>query len=154
MIRSAAALAERLHYPALWIDRGLYPEALYRVQLAAFESEARQRGIASAEYQPAGAEHYRYGAFTFWLQQKPDAGVADALMEAAIADPDPRMASAVMNDLLAGYRLSPAVVELAIKAIRQSGRYAISADALESYLRHGRARPEAAPGPDAVGDGS
>ena len=136
MSLSTRELTERLDYPAVWHDRGLYLDALYRVQLAAFVSEAEGHGVAPATYRPTGgSEHYRYGAFGFWLQREPGPEIVDALMEAAIADPDPRMASVAMNDILAAYRPSVAMLELAIRVVRQSRRYSISADALAEYLR-------------------
>jgi hypothetical protein len=103
-------------------------------------SEAEAHGVAPSTYRPTGgSEHYRYGAFGFWLQRGPDPEIVDALMEAAIADPDPRMASVAMNDILAAHRPSAAMLELAISAVRQSGRYSISADTLAEYLRDIRA---------------
>ena len=91
MSLSTTELSERLGYPAVWHERGLYLDALYRVQLAAFVSEAEGHGVPLATYRPtAGSEHYRYGAFGFWLQRGPGPEIVDALMEAAIADPDPR----------------------------------------------------------------
>ena len=45
------------------------------------------------------------------------------------------MASAAMTDILAAYRPSVAMLELAIRVVRQSRRYSISADTLAEYLR-------------------
>lgn len=148
MTLSPSELADRLHYPTLWTERGLYPDDLYRVQLAAFVAEARERGIPPEEYRPAGGtEHYRYGAFRFWRHRNPSPAILEALLEAAVADPDPPMAGAAMKDILATYSPTRAMVELAIQAVRRSRGYFISEEELRACLQ---ALPEA----DAANDES
>jgi hypothetical protein len=132
---SLSELIDRLGYPAVWTEKGLYPEDLYQVQLAAFVAEARERGIRSHEYRPVGGtEHYRYGAFRYWLQRDPGPDTLHSLMEGAVVDPDPPMAGAAIKDLLAAYHPTRAMIEVAIQAVRGSKGYCLSEAELRAYL--------------------
>jgi len=129
-------LLQRLCFPKIWQEKGLYPDDLYQVQLEAFRAEARVRGIPPDDYHPAGGtEHYRYGAFRFWLYRKPAREVYEALMEAAAADPDPPMAGAAIKDLISSYSPSRAIVELVIQAVSRSKAYYLSEKELRAFLR-------------------
>lgn len=120
-------LVDRLRYPTVWTEKGLYPEDLYQMQLAAFVAEAQTRDILPEEYRPiGGTEHYRYGAFRYWLQRNPGSDTLHSLMEAAVADPDPPMAGAAIKDLLAAHHPTRAMIELAIQAVRRSKGYCLS----------------------------
>ena len=58
MTLSPSELADRLHYPPLWTERGLYLDDLYHVQLAAFVAEAQGCGIPPKEYRLAGGTEH------------------------------------------------------------------------------------------------
>ncbi len=140
MTLSLAELVDRLCYPAVWMERGLYPEDLFQGQLEAFATEAREHGVPPQEYCPVGGtEHYRYGAFRYWLQRNPGPEILHALMEAAVTDSDPPMAGAAIKDLLAAYHPTRAMLELAIQAVRRSKGYLISEEELRVHMEDAEA---------------
>src|SRR6266545_5603696 len=139
MSLARSELLQRLRFPKIWEEKGLYPDDLYQVQLEAFIAEARDHGIPPDDYSSAGGmEHYRYGAFRFWLFRNPGREVYEALMEAAVLDPDPPMVGAAIKDLISSYSPSPAILELVIQAVSRSRAYYLA----EKELRALRQRPE------------
>ncbi len=84
----------RLAYPEQWRTQCLYPEALASAQ----DERAKDEPPGAI----CGAEHYRYGAFCFWLNDPATTGeTLRALIAAASADTDPAMAQAALIDLVA-----------------------------------------------------
>jgi hypothetical protein len=84
----------RLGYPEVWRTMRLYPDDLRAAQEADLAREPPG--------DVGGTEHYRYGAFCFWLRN-PDTPqhILGALISAAAADPDSAMAQAALIDLVA-----------------------------------------------------
>ena len=84
----------RLRYPEVWRTMHLYPDELRMAQ----EAELIREPLGEV----GGTEHFRYGAFCFWLgnPQTPQS-ILRALISAAAADPDSAMAQAALIDLVA-----------------------------------------------------
>jgi hypothetical protein len=83
----------RLLFPAIWVESNLYPVALREGQEAHLKQESPGR--------VCGSEHYRYGAFCYYVKS-PDttAEQLHLLIVAAAQDPDPVMAQAALIDLV------------------------------------------------------
>jgi len=101
----------RLGYPELWRTHHLYPAQLQQAQEAELAKE--QPGPV------CGSEHYRYGAFSFWLRDPltPE-NVLHALVSAAALDPDVVMAQAALIDLVAHPNCNDLLYEQALAVFR------------------------------------
>ena len=85
---------ERLEFPSIWLDEGLYPEAL----------RAEQEALLSKEppipQKVCGSEHYRYAAFCYYVKDPATPSeVLERLIFVAEKDSDPVMAQAAIIDI-------------------------------------------------------
>ncbi len=70
-----------MNLPTLWNEAVLYPETLFLGQLESYTPGSEE-----------ASEHYRYGAFNWWIKQNPPVDKIAALLRAATLDTDPQMA--------------------------------------------------------------
>jgi len=69
-----------MRFPAEWDSWGMYPDDLLALQIAAYNPGHE-----------AAPEHYRNGAFHWWLRKDPDTEVLGKLVDLSYLDPDPLM---------------------------------------------------------------
>ncbi|GAA6142611.1 hypothetical protein [Hydrogenophaga sp. 5NK40-0174] len=79
-----------MRYPEEWVLWGMLPEEVIHVQMGEYEPGSE-----------AASEHYRNGAFHYWLRQEPDKGVLIQLVRLSFLDPDQRMAEWLRQDNIA-----------------------------------------------------
>lgn len=79
-----------MQYPREWVEWGMLPDELLDEQIAEYEL---RRGRAS--------EHYRNGAFHFWLRREPSKDVLLKLIKLSFFDPDPLMAYSLRKEYIA-----------------------------------------------------
>ncbi len=72
-----------MEYPAEWLEWNMYPDELWQKQLPYRRGDER------------GAEHYRNGAFHWWLKQSITTDQLKRLVLLTFKDPDPLMAEDV-----------------------------------------------------------
>lgn len=76
----------------------LLPEVFCREQLKVFCDENAHLLTSGAQILCClDSEHYRFGLFNYWLAQKPGQTVLNQLEQLSHHDPDPIMASPVME---------------------------------------------------------
>lgn len=73
-----------MKFPSEWMEWHMIPDELAECQLNGYE--------AGHEDAP---EHDRHGAFQWWLEREPDAGVLATLARLSWLDPDPLMGAYV-----------------------------------------------------------
>ena len=73
-----------MSFPRGWWSSDLYPDELWEGQLAVYEPGNEE-----------ASEHFRNGAFHWWLKRSPDKALLLKLVELSFMDPDPIMASDV-----------------------------------------------------------
>lgn len=95
-------LTRLLHFPIAWLNWDMYPHELFEIQRADYYPGAEQ-----------ASEHYRYGAFRWWLMQSFTGEQAAKLLALTFLDPDQAMANSARADLLASLRLPSGLQELA-----------------------------------------
>jgi len=76
-------------YPGQWLEFEMYPAELFEVQLGDFEGDFEGDG-----------EHFRYGAFQWWIAQPMSLDQLVKLVALAYLDPDQVMASSARKDIL------------------------------------------------------
>lgn len=97
-------LLHYLSYPSEWLQSGLYPEDIARVQLkevlehlhldqVVFERLPDDRSYGS------GSEHFRAAAILYWLRRSRSSEVTAVLKAALANDPDKPMARAFLREL-------------------------------------------------------
>jgi hypothetical protein len=69
-----------MNFPPEWVELDLYPRELATIQLNCYKPG-----------QEDASEHYRCGAFHWWLKQEPSEQKLKNLMLLASIDPDPLM---------------------------------------------------------------
>lgn len=99
---------ESLRFPQEWLSLGLYPDSLFRVQLAEYEPQH----ISSSE-------HTRNGAFTWWLHQAPSVEILKKLALVSLVEPDIPLRIDVQQRIREAERFNEDV-DLILQ--RQSGR--------------------------------
>lgn len=121
-INEFAAAAD---FPDVWLSRGLLDGPFFQEQAAEFALEYGRKKP------PGGTEHWRYGAFNFWLRSDLDRTRASDLFEAALADPDPPMAGNVIKALLAGPFATEQMLSDAVRAVEADRYYYVGAQELK-----------------------
>jgi hypothetical protein len=79
-----------MKYPSEWVQWKMLPEDVLRVQMSEYEPGSEQ-----------SSEHYRNGAFHFWLRQSPAKDVLIKLVQLSLLDPDPLMGKSIRSDCTA-----------------------------------------------------
>ncbi|ALG68212.1 hypothetical protein [Beggiatoa leptomitoformis] len=83
-----AYFVKMMRFPNEWVTWGMYPNELFKIQLIDYEP-----GSESA------SEHYRYGAFQWWLHQKLTLDTIRKYVDLTHLDPDPLMGESARRDL-------------------------------------------------------
>lgn len=124
----AELFAANAKFPQCWIEHDMLNGEFFSQQIAAFESEY------GAKKPAGGTEHWRYGAFLHWLRSDPDTELLQALLAAALADPDPPMAGNVLKAIVAKPNCTPAMLKAAQDAVDSNRYYYTTAqDLRQSY---------------------
>ncbi len=79
-----------MQYPPEWVEWGMLTEELLNIQMG--------------EYYPGSeraSEHYRNGAFHYWLHKEPSKEVLIKLANLSFLDPDTLMAKWLRNEYIA-----------------------------------------------------
>ena len=84
------AFARHLKYPPEWVEWNMYTDELFQVQLGSYQHD---EDIGEGE-------HYRYGAFRYWLQRKLTTVQSENLVKLSFLDPDQFMARNVRQEIL------------------------------------------------------
>jgi hypothetical protein len=119
-------LCQLLNYPPIWAERHLVCDEFFVPQAAEFEREYGYR------VPQGGTEHWRYGAFLFWLRRNTDSKMLAHLLAAAIADPDPPMAGNVIKTIIAHPSSTEQMLRLAVSAVTENQEYFVTQHQLES----------------------
>lgn len=120
-----ASLARLLNYPTIWLEAELLTDELFGIQVPDFQKEYGGR------IPEGGTEHWRYGAFHFWLSRNIGSQVLELLLDAASADPDQSMAGAAIKDIIQHPSSNRAILERAVEIISQSQHFYVSSVELE-----------------------
>lgn len=97
-------LLHYLSYPKTWLESGLYPEDVARLQLKEvlehlhLDRGAFERLPDDNRYGP-GSEHFRAAAIIYWLRRSRPSEITAALKTALANDPDKPMARAFLREL-------------------------------------------------------
>ncbi len=90
-----SAFLELMHFPKEWLEFGLYPDELFIGQVDNY--------ILGDE---DGSEHYRNGAFHWWLKRNPTREQLSNLVQLTFLDRDSLMATDVRDYILREKRVS------------------------------------------------
>ena len=87
-------LRRALRYPRLWFESGLLDGELLEIQLRELQKIIgyRSRPLRSTE-------HWRYGAFVWWLRRVQNTEQLMALLRVAAIDPDEPMGQSVIKEI-------------------------------------------------------
>ncbi|HEY1027835.1 hypothetical protein [Pseudomonas sp. KB-10] len=94
-----------LDFPSEWLTLNLYPDELFRIQIAEYQPEHR-----------SSSEHTRNGAFSWWLHDEPSETLLVQLALLARIDPDPLLSA----DIQARIRASRYYSSKVEKALTES----------------------------------
>jgi len=119
------SFAKLLNYPAIWLDMNLLTDELFEFQSHEFQKEYGNR------IPKGGTEHWRYGAFHYWLARDIDSKVLWRLLEAASVDPNQAMAGAAIKDIIKHPSSNSAILTMATDIVSQSPYFYVSAAELE-----------------------
>jgi hypothetical protein len=121
--------AAQLAYPDVWLQLDLLPGDLYAAQLLELLNEGGTTGAP---------EHYRYGAFHYWLRRDPQEERLAQLVEAASLDPDKAMAGAALKDIVSSSGSTARILDSAVKVAAKSSEYRVTLEILEEMYDKGR----------------
>jgi hypothetical protein len=88
--------AELMQFPKAWLAWGMYNDELFKIQLADCEPRSED-----------APEHYRYGAFRWWLGRTLTNEELTKYVALTFLDPDQAMAGSARRDLASSKALSP-----------------------------------------------
>ena len=77
-----------MRFPNKWSEWDMYPDELYIIQVTDYEPGTEE-----------GSEHYRYGAFQWWLRQELKLDIIQKYFKLTELDPDKLMGEEARNDL-------------------------------------------------------
>lgn len=86
--RSRQRFAKLLHYPSEWLAWGMYPDKLFQIQVHDYEPGSE-----------TASEHYRYGAFRWWISKPLSEKQLAKCVVLTFLDPDQIMAANARKDL-------------------------------------------------------
>jgi len=101
---SRSEFLKLMRFPSAWLDLGMYPNSLFAMQLASYTPGAE-----------AAPEHFRFGAFLWWLSQQPTEHQLVSLATLSRIDPDALMATDAQQRIRQSPGFSPQV-EAALRA--------------------------------------
>lgn len=81
---------KRMQFPREWVEWGMLPDELLDEQMAVYEPGNER-----------ASEHYRIGAFHYWLRKRPSKDILLKLIKLSFFDPDPLMAYTLRKDYIA-----------------------------------------------------
>jgi hypothetical protein len=122
-------LLKKLNYPAEWEKYELLDEQLISIQLDEYIKEY------GSETPKGGTEHFRFGAFLFWLQKDINFKVLSSLLKVAMLDPDKPMAGAVIKEILAHKLSDESLLNKATEKVSSSKYYYATKNELEECFR-------------------
>ena len=120
-----SSLSNLLDYPSVWLDEELLTDELFNIQAAELQKEYGN------DAPKGGTEHWRYGAFHYWLTRNIETDVLAKLLEAANVDPDQPMAGAAIKDIVKHPLSNRAIVNRAAEIVSKSPYFYVSATELE-----------------------
>ncbi|MDH5669969.1 MAG: hypothetical protein OEY86_18360 [Nitrospira sp.] len=85
--------AKLLKFPVQWLEWGMYPHKLYQIQIKEYEPGSED-----------ASEHYRYGAFRWWLAKPLSDSQLAKYVVLTFLEPDQLMAGAARKDLLPKFK--------------------------------------------------
>ncbi len=92
------AYLKLMKLPQQWQEWDLLSEVFWREQFKVYcDANADLLKSGAQIFCCLGSEHYRFGLFNYWLAQKPGQTVLNQLEQLAHLDPDPIMASHVLE---------------------------------------------------------
>lgn len=100
-----AGFIRLMDYPKEWSDWGYLPDTYIGDQIRDWLSEHGADQPNSGEV--AGSEHYRFGAFLYWLKQEPQTGQLEKLLALTYLDKDQVMANDVRRMIARAKFASP-----------------------------------------------
>ncbi len=98
-------------YPKEWSDWGYLPDTYIADQIKDYLSEHRADQPKSGDV--PGSEHYRFGAFLYWLKQEPQIDQLEKLLALTYLDKDQLMANDVRRRIARARFASPEMLLLA-----------------------------------------
>jgi hypothetical protein len=126
--------ASALNFPSIWLEAGLLPDELFDLQVGEL---LREYGGSKPD---GGTEHWRYGAFLYWLKKDLDFKTLDALFDAAFKDPDPSMAGNVIKELVTHTLCTESLLQRAAEVVSTSKDYYVTRAELESTFAGARGK--------------
>ena len=103
---------KKMNYPSEWISWGMYPEELALIQRKGYRPGAE-----------AASEHFRNGAFHWWLRAgNPSRVELEKLLKLASLDPDPLMAEDVLSHIRKAPGYDDGLEQLATELFPTSSR--------------------------------
>lgn len=93
--------AELMQFPKAWFAWGMYRDELFKIQLADYEPRSED-----------ASEHFRYGAFRWWLSRTLTDEEVSKYVALTFLDPDQAMAESARRDLASSKALSPELQRL------------------------------------------
>ena len=85
---SKQRFVDLMRYPQAWLSWGMYPDALFQLQVSNYEPGSE-----------AAPEHYRYGAFRWWVSRSLSEKHIAKYVALTFLDSDQVMANAARSDL-------------------------------------------------------
>ena len=89
---------EIMGFPKEWASLGMYPDELFEIQVSGYRPGHEQSG-----------EHYRNGAFHWWLHKEPAPEQLIVLTGLSMLDPDQLMAGDIRNYIVKSKKSTSAV---------------------------------------------
>lgn len=87
-----------MNFPKEWLEYGMYPDELFYSQLHLYQPGDEE-----------GSEHYRNGAFHWWLKRKPTTEQLSNLVKLTFLDPDALMGNDVRNYMRFAYNFDTTI---------------------------------------------
>lgn len=121
-----------LKFPQIWLDHGLLTDELFEFQISEFEKEYGDKAPSGGE------EHWRYGAFHYWLRPNIDSKLLSVLLEVAEADSDLPMAGSMIRDIVKHPACNLEILNQAVAIVSKSKYYYSSVEELTNIFSSSR----------------
>ena len=77
-----------MKYPSEWMEWDMFPHELFNIQISNYEVGHER-----------SSEHYRAGAFSWWIENSPSKEKLLCLVKLSYLDPDPLMGGSIREEL-------------------------------------------------------
>ena len=94
-------------FPKEWMEYGMYPDELFNSQLHLYQPGDEE-----------GSEHYRNGAFHWWLKRKLTTEQLSNLVKLTFLDPDTLMGNDVRNYIHSTGKVDVGIVQIITTLIK------------------------------------